>query len=696
MRRRHVRLTKMGLLLGALAVLHLGHGRAHALPAPGPLRFIAPTPASGTIVSTSPVSVALDASCSLDGGTLAVTINGATIPASAFLPFSTCTNGRKTSQTATVSMALPNGSITGGPTALISGDTGNYTGSGNGDGLGWNFDGGAAPASGSSVNATFTPAGTFVVRLTATRDQDLAASALDGGNLVTAAQTFLAGDPTPATRQVTVAMPADVDFVNWESSQVHPLALSGNRLYAANTPEGRLAIFDVETDGSLTFAGDVPVGLDPVSVAARPGTNEVWVVNHLSDTVSIVDGATGRLVDTIKVGDEPTDVVFASNRAFVSLSGNENRVRVYNAATRAQIVAVDIFGEGPRALAANASGTEVYAVVLESGNQSTALFTELVVDGGGLPAPDPPRNVPNAPGPAPSVGLVVQRNTSGTWVDETGDNWSSAIDFTLPDSDVFVIDADAATPSVIRTASRVGTILFDVAVRPGTNPPELWVANTDARNLVRFEPNLRGNLVRTRVSKVNASSGAVAPVDINSHINYAVPGSPSERSLSVAHPGDGVFNAAGSTFYLTALGSRKVAVLNSAGAIVDRIDVGEGPSGVALNEADARLYVLNRFENTISTVDTGAAAEIDVIGVAGPAAFDPSPDAVKIGRKFLYDGQLTSGHGDTACATCHISSNFDKLAWDLGDPEARSSTTTTSRSKPSARCSDRLRRASIR
>ena len=672
MRSHHVGLMRVGVVLGALAALHVAHGNARALPSPGPLRFIAPTPAAGAVVTASPVSVRLDATCTLDTATLAVTINGTAIPASAFLPFSACTNGRKTSQTASVSVTLPNGTITGGPTALITGDTGNYTGTGTGDGLAWNFDGGAAPSSGASVNATFEPAGTFVVRLTATKAQNLAASALDGGNLVGGSRSFAAGDPTPATRQVAVAMPPDVDFVNWESSQVHPLALSaaGDRLYAINTPDARLAIFDVAADGSLTFAGDVPVGLDPVSLATRPGSNEVWVVNHLSDTVSIVDGVAGTLLDTLKVGDEPTDVVFASNRAFVSLSGNENRVRVYNAATRAQVVALDIFGEGPRALAANAAGTEVYAVVLESGNQSTTLFTELVVDGGGLPAPNPPRNVPNAPGPAPSVGLIVQRDTGGVWRDETGDNWGSSINYALPDSDVFVIDADAATPSVLRTASRVGTILFDVAVRPGTNPPELWVANTDARNLVRFEPKLRGNLVRTRVSKVNSSTGAVTPVDVNSHINYAVtPGSAGEIAQSVAHPGDGVFNAAGSTFYLTALGSRKVAVLNSAGAVVDRIDVGEGPSGVALNEADASLYVLNRFDNTISIVDTGAGAEIDTIGVSGPAAFDPSPDVIKVGRKFLYDGQLTSGHGDTACATCHVSSNFDKLAWDLGDPQ---------------------------
>jgi YVTN family beta-propeller protein len=524
---------------------------------------------------------------------------------------------------------------------------------------------------GTSVNATFKPAGDFTVRLQVTTAEALTASALDNGNMVTAQRDFAAGDPSPATRAVAVAMPAEVDYENFETAQTHPLRLSaaGDELYAVNTVEARLAIFDVAGDGSLSFAGDVPVGLDPVSVAVRPGSNEVWVVNHLSDSVSIIDAATRAVIETIAVGDEPTDIAFASGRAFVALAGNQDRVRVYNASTRALLATLDIFSDDPRALAANAAGTEVYAVVLESGNRSTTLFEALVATGGGPPAPNPPRS--GSLGPAPDVGLIVQFNpATGDWEDETGDDWSSFIDYNLPDQDVYVIDADAVTPSVIRRLSGVGTALFDVAVQPGTG--DLWVPNTDARNLVRFENNLRGHLVETRVTVVDPVSGVVPPaIDLNSHINFNLtPGPPAEISASLAHPVAGVFNGAGSTYYVAGLGSQKVGVVNTAtGNVDDLIAVGDGPSGLALNEADARLYVLNRFDNTISTVNTATNTELGQTGVAGPAEFDPSPDVIKIGRKFLYDGQLTSGHGDTACATCHLFGNFDNLAWDLGDPQ---------------------------
>ena len=82
---------------------------------------------------------------------------------------------------------------------------------------------------------------------------------------------------------------AQTDFVAFESGQVRPLALSpnGSRLFAVNTPDNRLEVFDVVA-GSLDPFRSIPVGIEPVAVAARTNT-EVWVVNHLSDSVSIVD-----------------------------------------------------------------------------------------------------------------------------------------------------------------------------------------------------------------------------------------------------------------------------------------------------------------------------------------------------------------------------------------------------------------------
>jgi hypothetical protein len=97
------------------------------------------------------------------------------------------------------------------------------------------------------------------------------------------------------------------------------------------------------------------------------------------------------------------------------------------------------------------------------------------------------------------------------------------------------------------------------------------------------------------------------------------------------------------------------------------VDVGGGPSGLALDEARNQLYVMHRFDHTIGIV-TDASGATPALAATVPLRFDPSPKLARVGRRFLYDAATTSGHGDSACASCHIFGDFDSLAWDLGDP----------------------------
>src|ERR1044071_4966038 len=121
-----------------------------------------------------------------------------------------------------------------------------------------------------------------------------------------AAAGLLCGGSPP--RRVAAETQAET-FKNFESPQVHPLALTpdGSRLLAVNTPDQRLCGFDL-TGGLPTLAAGISVGLEPVSVAAR-NDHEVWVTNWLSDSISVVNLTNGNVIRTIDVGDEPTDVI---------------------------------------------------------------------------------------------------------------------------------------------------------------------------------------------------------------------------------------------------------------------------------------------------------------------------------------------------------------------------------------------------
>src|SRR5437867_7614899 len=97
---------------------------------------------------------------------------------------------------------------------------------------------------------------------------------------------------------------AQTGFANWENPHVHPLDLTpgGGLLLAVNTADDRLEVFDVTT-GTPLRVGSVPVGVDPVSVRARTDT-EAWVVNHISDSVSIVNLPSLNVTATLKTDDE--------------------------------------------------------------------------------------------------------------------------------------------------------------------------------------------------------------------------------------------------------------------------------------------------------------------------------------------------------------------------------------------------------
>jgi DNA-binding beta-propeller fold protein YncE len=446
------------------------------------------------------------------------------------------------------------------------------------------------------------------------------------------------------------------DYVNFEAHQTRPICLSadGTRLFAVNTPDGRLSVFDVSNPANPApvLIRESSVGLEPVSVNAV-SNDEAWVVNQVSDSVSIVSVATGNVIDTLICKDEPSDVVFAAGHAFVSCSRN-NLVRVFNLASRVEVGTIPLQGLSPRSLAVSHDGTKVFAAFAMSGNRTTLLPVPLA------PAQPAPTNV-SLPAP-PQVGLIV-----------SADDARLSPKPNLPDNDVAEIDA--ATRTVNRYFKGTGTVNFFVAPRPGST--ELWVANTEARNLVRFEPDLKGHLVDNRVTRVNTEgAGTVTPFDLNPGVDYAVFPNDAARATALAQPVAIEFEPDGAFFWVASFGSDRVARIDAAsGAVVARIETGpttgvsansrakRGPRGLAYQAAAGRLYVSNRITNSISTISTQGA---QVLAEIATGSFDPTPDIIRQGRGFLYDARL-SGNGTQSCASCHIDGDRDELAWDLGD-----------------------------
>jgi DNA-binding beta-propeller fold protein YncE len=518
-------------------------------------------------------------------------------------------------------------------------------------------------------------------------------------------------DAPPRTNEARAAVTSTSAYTLFESGQVRPLALSpsGKLLFAVNTPDNRLEVFKVGQHG-LDHRGSVPVGLEPVAVAAR-SDEEVWVVNHLSDSVSVVElshgGRRGSVARTLLVGDEPRDIVFAGpgkKRAFITTAHRGQNIPFDPQLTTPGIGRADVwvfdarhlgaslggdpltivtlFSDTPRALAATPDGSRVYAAAFHSGNRTTAISETQVPNGGEAAGGVPGPNANAAGAPAPEVGLIV-KNDGTHWVDALGRPWDSQVKLSLPDKDVFVIDATANPPVEVAGPSGVytgvGTVLFNMAVNPVSG--KVYVSNTEARNDLRFEGpgtltgfTLRGHLHESRITVLGPAG--VAPRHLNKHIDYSdccAPGPNATSEKSLAQPLGMAVTGDGSKLYVAAFGSSRLGVYDTA-ALEDDTFVpstanqiplsGGGPTGLVLDEARGRIYVLTRFDNAISVVRTSTRQEI-----AHVPMYNPEPPSVVAGRPLLYDARLSSSNGEAACGSCHVFGDLDSLAWDLGNPD---------------------------
>ena len=462
------------------------------------------------------------------------------------------------------------------------------------------------------------------------------------------------------------------NFVHFESPHIHPLEMTpdGLRLLAVNTADARLEVFDVLSSAPyLRHAGSISVGLEPVSVRART-SNEVWVVNHVSDSVSIIDLTTMSTLATLLTGDEPCDVVFAGSRqrAFVSVS-QLNRIEVYNPANLLSApTLIAIAGEDPRALATD--GTTVYAAIAECGNDTT-IVPELKVSSTVNPYPGDPNPPPNAGSGfspplaagnpvSPKAGIIVRKDALGAWKDSNNGNWNAAVSWNLAGNDVALINANSLALSYAKGFMTTPSAL---AIAPDGR---VISVGTESKNEMRFEPNLNGIFVRSEVAILPAAGTTVsAKGDLNPHLTYSQSNIPMlQRMLAVGDPRGVVVSANGTRAYATGLGSSNVAAFTLAGfARVGLCAVGEGPTGIVLDAARGHLLTLNRFAGSISIVD-----ESSMTPLAEVAYFDPTPAVVRNGRPFLYDTHMSSGLGQASCGSCHIDARMDQLSWDLGDP----------------------------
>ena len=453
--------------------------------------------------------------------------------------------------------------------------------------------------------------------------------------------------------------PAPVGHPSFLSPHSKPVVLNRDHVFVANTPADTVDVIDRKT---RKIVRRIAVGIDPAGLALRPDGKELWVSNHVSDSVSVIDlekrnptyfhvVATVQDLDPRTRAtrfDEPVGIAFASNeKAYVALS-TENRIAVVNTRTRKVEKRLNITAQDPRAIVVR--GERLYVVPFESNNK-TQLSGGYRIDGELVTFNAHEHSIAN--NNVLSLGHVTDIVKHPR----------------VPDRDLYVFDT--RTDKLIETVDTLGTLLYGLAV---DSKGRVFIAQTDARNDANGRSGtkkhglaeLENRAFLNQITRVLPGEKA-APVFFD--LEPRPPQHP-DRDQALATPYAIEISDDDSTLVASAAGSDVVFTVDAGkGTILGRVKVDSVPRGIALETGPggklSAAWVLNAVANTVSLLDLSNPAKPKVRGTI--ALKDPTHPAFKRGR-IAFNKAAASTTATYSCASCHPDGHTDQLLWVLKTP----------------------------
>ena len=486
----------------------------------------------------------------------------------------------------------------------------------------------------------------------------IGASILSGWLLQSTAKTVKESSNLKAN---TPKAPAKIGYPSLMSPHSAPIALYGNRLFVANTPSDTVDVINTKT---RKVVKRINVGIDPVSISVRPDGKEVWVANHVSDSVSIIDNDRTsptflRAIDTVQDFDkknkstrfdEPVGIAFANNsKAYVALS-SENKIAVIDVASRQVKKRLEITAQDPRAIVVR--NDRLYVIPFESNNK-TQLSGGYKIDGDLVTFNAHEHSIAN--NNVLSLGHVTDIVKHPR----------------VPDRDLYIFDTK--TDKLIRTVDTLGTLLYGLTVDSKGN---VFIAQTDARNDINGRSGTKKHSLKelenraflnqiTRVSLSKNESGK--PTFINLEPlppNHPGPGQALATPFAIQISDDD------STLVATAAGSDKVFTVDAeTGKVMGRVRVESAPRGIALETSSSgrlsQAWILNAVANSVSLIDVSDPNNPSVKQKI--TLEDPTHPAFKRGR-IAFNKASASTTETFSCASCHPDGHTDQLLWVLKTP----------------------------
>ena len=374
----------------------------------------------------------------------------------------------------------------------------------------------------------------------------------------------------------------------------------------------------------------VAVDSYPIGVGVNPVTKNVYVTNEFSNTVSVIDGTTDKVSDTIELGSFPYGIAVNpfNDRVYVTNRGS-NTVTVIDSPTNTKLSDIPV-GNSPVGIAVNPSSNWIYVTNINAGTVS-------VIDG-------ITNKVTNtiAVGRAP-YGIAVNPLINKIYVTN------------IQSSTVSVIDGK--TNKVIATIP-VGKSPVGVSVNTITNT--VYVTNhlsstvsvidgkinkvSDTISVGNSPVGIAVNTPKNKIYVTNIQSSTVSVIDGKTNIvAKSIIVNPSLRRVEGA--GDPVLN---------------MPILTQFPLIA---------SLVAVNSLSNTVYVTNTGSDTVSVIDGNKDAVIVRI------AFNVNPAGVGNiecnGHQILSNSSLVVDSGGTITCTANSSHGYKFSSWSgLADSSA--------------------------
>ena len=296
----------------------------------------------------------------------------------------------------------------------------------------------------------------------------------------------------------------------------------------------------------ISVTATITVGGSPWGVAYDSGKSEIFIVNSVSGTVSVLSDSNNKVVATVTVGQAPYRDLYDSGKGEVFVADYDaNSVSVISDKSNKVVATVSV-GTNPSSFAYDSSKGEIF--VANSGSNTVSVLSD-------------------------STNAIVATVTVGTGPYD--------LDYDLAKGEIFVANAYSRSVSIISDSNNqvvatvtVGSGPLGVAYDPSKG--EIFVANS----------------VSDTVSVISENTNAV--------VANATVGS---------SPGPLAYDSGKGEIFVANRDSGSVSVISdSTNAVVATVTVGTDPYGEAYDSGKGEVFVTNNADGTVSVISDSSAA----------------------------------------------------------------------------------------